>query len=362
MTSPTRALIIVDVQNDFCEGGSLAVTGGAAVAARVAEHVLRSPDRYAAVVATADWHLDPGEHWAPPGTDPDFSTSWPVHCRVGSGGEELHPALAPVLPHLEAVFRKGQDTAAYSGFEGYTGEGDATVGLAEWLRRRDVTAVDIVGIATDHCVRATALDAAGAGFDTTVLVDLTAGVDAATSRAALEAMEHAGVHLESAAADAGGAGAPPPHDAIMEEIARVQQLATGGERDEARAGFAKIWDRVGPDGDPLHRVALAHYMADVQDDPAAELGWDLQALEAADALTDERAKAYHHTLAVRGFYPSLHLNLAADYDRLGRLDEAREQVGLAEGALHHLPQGGYGDLIRTGIARLRDRLGDGPGA
>jgi hypothetical protein len=151
--------------------------------------------------------------------------------------------------------------------------------------------------------------------------------------------------------------APPAHDEVMEAIARAQQLATGGERERARAEFAKIWDRIGPEGDPLHRVSLAHYMADVQDDPAAELGWDLQALEAADELTDERAKAYHHTLAVRGFYPSLHLNIAADYDRLGRPDDARDHLDKAEATLVHLPEGGYGDLIRSGITRLRDRLG-----
>ncbi len=154
-----------------------------------------------------------------------------------------------------------------------------------------------------------------------------------------------------------GADGTPTHDPVMADIAHAQQLATGGERELARAEFAKIWDRIGPDGDPLHRVSLAHYMADVQDDTAAELGWDLQALAAADELTDERAKAYHHTLAVRGFYPSLHLNIAADYDRLGKPDEAREHLGLAEESLVHLPEGGYGDLIRSGIARLRERLG-----
>ena len=190
------ALIIVDVQNDFCEGGSLAVAGGADVARRVAEHVLASTGRYAAVVATADWHHDPGEHWAAPGTDPDYRSSWPVHCRVGSGGEQFHPGLGPALPHVEAVFRKGQRTAAYSGFEGFTGDADATVGLAEWLRRRGVRAVDVVGIATDYCVMATAVDAARAGFDTSVLLDLTAGVDPTTTATAVKTMRDVGVHLD----------------------------------------------------------------------------------------------------------------------------------------------------------------------
>ncbi len=166
----------------------------------------------------------------------------------------------------------------------------------------------------------------------------------------------AGVSSAAAAGPVGAEGAPT-HDPVMADIARAQQLATGGEHELARAEFAKIWDRVGPDGDPLHRVSLAHYMADVQDDTAAELGWDLQALAAADELTDERAKAYHHTLAVRGFYPSLHLNVAADYDRLGKADEARDHLAKAEESLVHLPEGGYGDLIRSGIARLRERLG-----
>jgi len=162
---------------------------------------------------------------------------------------------------------------------------------------------------------------------------------------------------QDATAGPDSAAEPPAHDAVMADIARAQQLATGGERELARAEFARIWDRIGPDGDPLHRVSLAHYMADVQDDTAAELGWDLQALAAADELTDERAKAYHHTLAVRGFYPSLHLNIAADFDRLGRYEEARLHLDHAEAALEHLPEGGYGDLIRGGIARLRERLG-----
>ncbi len=193
--SPRRALVIVDVQNDFCEGGSLDVAGGADVARRVADLVTTSADRYAAVVATADWHHDPGDHWAPAGTDPDYSQTWPVHCRVGSGGEDFHPALAPALPQIEAVFRKGHHSAAYSGFEGFTGEADATEGLAEWLRGRDVEAIDVVGIATDFCVMATAVDGARAGFDVTVLVDLTAGVAEDSTATALDTMRHAGVTI-----------------------------------------------------------------------------------------------------------------------------------------------------------------------
>jgi len=190
-----RALVIVDVQNDFCEGGSLPVAGGADVARRIAELVTGDVGGYAAVVATADWHEDPGEHWAAAGKAPDFTQSWPVHCRVGGGGEEFHPALAPALPRLDAVFRKGHRSAAYSGFEGFTGLDDATVGLADWLRGRGIGAVDVAGLATDYCVLATAVDGVRAGFETRVLLDLTAGVAAETTTAAVTTMRHAGVEV-----------------------------------------------------------------------------------------------------------------------------------------------------------------------
>jgi nicotinamidase/pyrazinamidase len=187
----TRALVIVDVQNDFCEGGSLAVGGGAAVAEAVSEHVSTHADTYAHVVATADWHIDPGAHFS---AEPDYVDSWPVHCVADSHGSQFHPALAGALGHVEAVFRKGRYEAAYSGFEGVSDDGERT-DLASWLRERGVTDVDVVGIATDHCVRATSLDARQAGFDTTVLLDLTAGVARPTTDAALEQLEAAGVRL-----------------------------------------------------------------------------------------------------------------------------------------------------------------------
>jgi nicotinamidase/pyrazinamidase len=181
----TRALVVVDVQNDFCEGGSLAVAGGAAVAAAISGHV-RSAG-YAHVVATRDHHVDPGGHFA---EQPDFLETWPAHCVVGTGGVELHPSLD--RGPLEAVFDKGEYAAAYSGFEG---RADGTP-LAEWLRERGVDAVDVVGIATDHCVRATALDAVGEGFATRVLLHLTAGVSEASTDAALDQLRTAGVELE----------------------------------------------------------------------------------------------------------------------------------------------------------------------
>jgi nicotinamidase/pyrazinamidase len=181
----SRALVVVDVQNDFCEGGSLAVAGGAAVATAISEHVRAGG--YAHVVATRDHHVDPGGHFA---EHPDYLETWPAHCVVGTGGVELHPNLdrAP----LEAVFDKGEHAAAYSGFEG-SADG---VPLAHWLRAHGVDAVDVVGIATDHCVRATALDAVAAGFTTRVLLPLTAGVAEASTEAALEQLRTAGVQLE----------------------------------------------------------------------------------------------------------------------------------------------------------------------
>jgi nicotinamidase/pyrazinamidase len=183
----TRALIVVDVQNDFCEGGSLAVAGGAAVAAAITEHTRASGGEYAHVVATRDHHVDPGRHFA---DQPDFLETWPAHCVVGTGGVELHPALH--REPLEAVFDKGEYAAAYSGFEGAS-DG---VSLADWLRAHGVDAVDVVGIATDHCVRATALDAVGNGFATRVLLPLTAGVTDGTTDAAIEELRMAGVALE----------------------------------------------------------------------------------------------------------------------------------------------------------------------
>ena len=182
----TRALIVVDVQNDFCEGGSLAVAGGAAVAAAISDHMRTADGEYAHIVATRDHHIDPGAHF---GDSPDYVTSWPPHCVVGTGGEDFHPALD--TDRIEAVFTKGAHHAAYSGFEGAAGG----VGLAAWLRMRDVTDVDVVGIATDHCVRATALDAVRAGLGTAVLLDLTAGVAPGTTDAALSQLRAAGVTL-----------------------------------------------------------------------------------------------------------------------------------------------------------------------
>lgn len=204
----SRALIIVDVQNDFCEGGSLAVKGGAELAGAISEYVDAHHGQFDHVVATQDWHIDPGAHFS---DDPDYVDSWPKHCVAGTRGAELHPDLD--TEYIQAYFRKGQFTAAYSGFEGLlapddavpTGDrkpgampvsggaggsadtteasdggdfatGEDAIGLDDWLQSHDVEDVVVVGIATDHCVKATALDGVQAGYSVTVLRDLTAGV------------------------------------------------------------------------------------------------------------------------------------------------------------------------------------------
>ncbi|UAL29068.1 nicotinamidase [Nocardioides rotundus] len=188
-----RALIVVDVQNDFCEGGSLAVSGGAQVAADVSALLARwasAPDgerEWDHVVATKDHHVDPGDHWS---AEPDFVDSWPVHCEVGTSGEEFHPNLDPAP--LEEVFRKGEHVAAYSGFEGRSPDGTT---LAAWLRERGVDEVEVCGIATDHCVRATALDAVREGFSTVLRSGEVAGVAPETTERALAEMREAGVRI-----------------------------------------------------------------------------------------------------------------------------------------------------------------------
>src|SRR3954465_6036200 len=181
----TRALLVVDVQNDFCEGGSLAVAGGAQVASDIGEllhHWTRGDDRapaYDVVVASKDHHIDPGGHWS---REPDFAESWPVHCRVGTDGEAFHPNLDP--QPFDAIFLKGEHQAAYSGFGGadhhgtsladwlraHDGAGARGPPLAGWVGAHDVSRGDVCGIPTDHCVRATALDADGRGFATRLLL------------------------------------------------------------------------------------------------------------------------------------------------------------------------------------------------
>ena len=191
------ALIVVDVQNDFCEGGSLAVAGGAAVAGAISRHLGEHGNRYAVVAGSLDFHHgddDNGGHFAVPPAEPDFVTSWPVHCVGGSAGAEPHPALdAARIGHW---VRKGQGRPAYSAFEGID---DAGVGLDGILRRHGVTHVEVCGLATDYCVRATALSAIESGYLTTVRIDLTAAVHPDGV---------AGVEAELAAAGANVLGPP----------------------------------------------------------------------------------------------------------------------------------------------------------
>ena len=182
-----RAFVIVDVQNDFCEGGSLAVTGGAAVARGVTEFLREHRADYALVAATRDYHVDPGAHFA---AEPDFKDSWPVHCVAGTEGAELHPDLDRGV--VDEVFDKGRDTAAYSGFEARSADGSL---LGERLREAGVEELDVAGIATDYCVRATVLDGLKEGFRVRLLGRLSAGVAEDTSDLAVEEMARAGAEI-----------------------------------------------------------------------------------------------------------------------------------------------------------------------
>jgi nicotinamidase/pyrazinamidase len=181
-----RALIVADVQNDFCEGGSLAVTGGAALAGAITAYLADGPE-YRHVVATQDFHIDPGDHFS---DHPDYLVSWPPHCLADTVGAEFHPDLD--VGRFEAIFRKGAYDAGYSGFSGRDERGTP---LADWLRQRGVDQVDVIGIATDYCVRRTAEDAATQGLATRVLVNLTAGVGERSTAAAIEALRAAGVAI-----------------------------------------------------------------------------------------------------------------------------------------------------------------------
>jgi len=189
LSSMVRALVIVDVQPTFCEGGSLAVEGGNQVAADIAA-LINGDHGYALVVTTQDWHIEPGDHFS---QEPDFIDSWPPHGVADSPDAALHPALSDATQHIDRGVRKGQYAAAYSGFEGTTEDG---ISLLTLLRDTEIANVDVVGLAFDHCVRATALDAAKEGFTTKVLVGFTASVANDTAAAARVELRGAGVILE----------------------------------------------------------------------------------------------------------------------------------------------------------------------
>lgn len=186
---PGRALVVVDVQVDFCEGGALGVEGGNAVAQGIAEWLAKGTGHDLAV-ATRDHHIDPGSHFS---DQPDYLDSWPPHCVVGTPGAELHPTLDP--ENFAAIFDKGAFRAAYSGFEGSIGGDQDGESLAGWLSRADIGHVDVVGIATDYCVRATALDAARLGFTTRLITPLTAPVHPDRVAGVLAELEQAGVEI-----------------------------------------------------------------------------------------------------------------------------------------------------------------------
>lgn len=190
----TTALFIIDVQNDFTEGGRLGVPGGAAVALGVSQQLAMHPDMYDAVIASRDWHdgdNDNGGHFATNGA-PDFETTWPIHCVADTAGADYHTALNQ--SRIDYHVRKGQGMPAYSIFDGTTTDGESVPAL---LSRLDVTDVDVVGIATDYCVRASALDALHNGQHVRVLTDLTAGVAPESSEAALAELTAAGATVTS---------------------------------------------------------------------------------------------------------------------------------------------------------------------
>ncbi|MET4583610.1 nicotinamidase/pyrazinamidase [Conyzicola nivalis] len=190
----SRALFIIDVQNDFTEGGALGVAGGNAVAAGITALLAEHPDRYAHVFASRDWHDASGDNGGHFSDTPDYVDTWPSHCVAGTPGAEYNPALDTSA--VDVHVRKGQGVPAYSIFEGTTTD-DSDV--ADVLERLGVTQIDIAGIATDYCVRASALDAIATGRDVRVLADLVAGVAADSSAAALVELEAAGAEIVTGA-------------------------------------------------------------------------------------------------------------------------------------------------------------------
>lgn len=186
----TRALLIVDVQNDFCEGGSLAVEGGAAVAQKITDYLQANAGKYDLIVASRDWHdgdNDNGGHFAKPGEQPDWVNSWPSHCVSGTQGAEYHPNLDTSF--IQVHVEKGMGKPSYSAFEGVTREGKT---IASVLHEAGVTKLDVVGIATDYCVLASSLDARGEAFEVNVLTEMCAGITSETTAQAIKSMQDAG--------------------------------------------------------------------------------------------------------------------------------------------------------------------------
>jgi len=180
-----RAIIVVDPQPDFFEGGALPIPGATRTAERISKYLHARGVDYDVKIVTQDWHHDPGEHWS---SDPNYVTTWPVHCVAGTDGADIHSSL--VEHPWDLVIRKGRDEGAYSGFEGVSENG---LSLSDELAKADIRRVTVVGFATDHCVRATALDARGLGLHVEVLLDLCAGVAPVTTHAAISEMSDAGI-------------------------------------------------------------------------------------------------------------------------------------------------------------------------
>lgn len=193
----SKALFVIDVQNDFCEGGALACQGGAQVAANITAYLKSSKSDYDFVIASRDWHTPNslnGGHFPTQGNEPDFVNTWPLHCIAGEPGADYHPNLDASL--IDIHIKKGQGQHGYSIFDGITDTGEK---LQELIQRLGVTEVDVVGIATDYCVRASALDANNSGLQVRVITSLTAGVSAASTEAAIDELVDAGVRVAATA-------------------------------------------------------------------------------------------------------------------------------------------------------------------
>jgi nicotinamidase/pyrazinamidase len=196
MQLPRKALVIVDGQNDFCEGGSLAVEGGKKTVSNIVEHLRQSANEYELIVVTHDWHINPGEHFA---EEPDYNNGWPVHCVAESEGARLRPDLEDALKSLDNVVRiyKGQYKAAYSGFEGHTADGKT---MDKVLRDHEITTLYTTGIAQNFCVKDTSIDGAKLGYDVRVMPHLAVGIPLEGDygiEAAYAQMEAAGVSRET---------------------------------------------------------------------------------------------------------------------------------------------------------------------
>ena len=193
----SRALFVIDVQNDFCEGGALACQGGAQVASSITKYLQGNKSNYDKVIASRDWHTPDsanGGHFPAAGIEPDYVNTWPLHCSSGTPGAEYHLNLDSSL--VDIHIKKGQDQPGYSIFDGVTESGEK---IQDLISRLDITEVDVVGIATDYCVRASALDAKKFGLDVRVITSLTAGVSAASTEAAIDELVDAGVRVSATA-------------------------------------------------------------------------------------------------------------------------------------------------------------------